>query len=256
MQDGQNIKCLGSTVNLVSLEDVRETLIAWIEAKDGVCRQMIVTGFHGLFRAYKDPYYRKVARDGDLWVPDGIAPVLLARLNGIQDVQRTPGIDIMKMYMELANEKGYSSFFFGETRPVLDKMKENMEKQYPGHRIAGMYAPPYKAVSAQEDEQLVEMFNDSGADIVWVGLGMPKQDIWGYEHKKKLKAKAVIGVGAAFGFLAGLVDRCPDWIGSHGFEWAYRFAKEPDKLWQRDFIEAPQFLWHVFLERTGLRKYE
>lgn len=256
MPEYQQIKCLGSTVSLVTIDDVRNILIDWIEREDGICRQMIVTGFHGLFRAYKDSYYRTVARDGDIWVPDGIAPVLLARLNGIKNVERTPGIDIMKMYMDMADKKGYSSFFYGETRPVLDKMKKNMEEKYPGHRIAGMYAPPYKKMSKEEDDRIIEMINVSNADIVWVGLGMPKQDVWGYERKKKLKAKAVIGVGAAFGFLAGLVERCPDWIGKNGFEWAYRFAKEPDKLWQRDFLEAPQFLWHVFLERTGLRKYD
>ncbi|OVE75604.1 hypothetical protein BVX97_04255 [bacterium E08(2017)] len=238
------------------MDDVRRTLEEWINADDDKCRQLLVTGFHGLFRAYKDEYYRKVARSADLWIPDGIAPVLLARLNGLKGVERTPGMDVMKMYMELANEKGYSSFFYGETRQVLDKMKENLEKDYPNHKIAGMYAPPFKAVSEEEDEKIVGMINDSRADIVWIGLGLPKQDIWGYKRKEQLKAKAVIGIGAAFGFIAGEVDRCPDWIGKNGFEWAYRLAKEPDKLWKRDLVEAPQFLWHVFLERTGLKKYE
>lgn len=256
MKTEKKIQCLGSEVDLVTLSDIRNILREWVEAGDDTCRQMIVTGFHGLFRAYKDEYYRKVARSSDLWVPDGIAPVLLARLNGIKGVKRTPGMDIMRTYLELANEKGYSSFFYGDTQPVLDKLKENLEKDYPGHKIAGVYTPPFRDLSEKEDNDIVETINSSGADIVWVGLGMPKQDIWSYEHKARLKAKAVIGVGAAFGFLAGTVSRCPDWLGDHGLEWSYRLLREPNKLWHRDFVEAPQFLWHVFLERIGLRKYD
>jgi len=252
----KSVRVLGSDVQLVDLACIRRTLDAWVRSEDGVCRQMIVTGFHGLYRAHWDPVYRRIARGADLWVPDGIAPVALARLKGMRGVVRTPGQDIVRTFLRLAEEKGYSSYFYGDREEVLQKMRLKVEREYPRHRVAGTYSPPFRPLTEEEDREIVERINAARPDIVWVGLGMPKQDIWAYEHKGRLNAKAVIGVGAVFGFLAGTVRRCPDWIGNRGLEWLYRLCMEPRKLWRRDLIEGPCFLWHVMLEQLGIRKYE
>lgn len=253
----QSVTVLGSTVSLPDIPAITVIMDDWVNAPDGgSCRQIIVTGFHGLYQAHKDPYYRMVARSADLWVPDGIAPVLAARIKGLKGVARTPGHEIAKAFLALADAKGYSSYFYGDTDDTLAKLRANIERDYPGHRIAGTYSPPFRKLSEQEDNEIVDMINAANPDVVWVGLGCPKQDIWGYTHKARLKAKAVIGIGAAFGFFAGTVARCPDFWGDHGLEWAYRLMKEPKKLWKRDLLEGPAFLWHVFLEQAGLRKYE
>ncbi len=100
------------------------------------------------------------------------------------------------------------------------------------------------------------MINETQPDVLWVGLGLPKQDRWVFEHKDRLNVPIAIGVGAAFGFLSGKVKRVPEWIGNNGLEWIWRFIKEPKKLWRRDLLDGPRFVFHVILELTGLRKYE
>jgi N-acetylglucosaminyldiphosphoundecaprenol N-acetyl-beta-D-mannosaminyltransferase len=252
----QTIKVLGSEVSLVDLATVRRTLADWVEHPIGRCRQMIVTGFHGLWFAHCDPAYRAIARAADLWVPDGIAPVAVARIKGIRGVRRTPGAEIMKTWLELADERGYSSYFYGDTEQTLAALKSNVLAAYPRHRVAGICSPPFRIVSEHEDREIVSRINDTKPDIVWVGLGLPKQDVWAFEHKDRLQARAVIGVGAAFGFLAGTIRRCPDWIGNHGLEWLYRFLMEPGKLWRRDLVDGPRFLWNVFLEQMGWKRFE
>ncbi len=252
----RKVEILGSRVDLVSLEELRDTLDTWMRAGDRRCRMMAVTGFHGLWEAHRRPEFARILRSADLWAPDGIAPILVARMKGQKDARRTPGMDVMKTFFALANEQGYSSFFYGDTEDTLARLRASVERQYPGHRVAGTYSPPFRALSEAEDRKIVGMINDTRPDVVWVGLGLPKQDIWVHEHKNRLNAKAAIGVGAAFGFLAGKVKRCPDWLGNCGLEWAYRFAMEPRKLWRRDLIDGPRFLWHVGLELTGFKKYE
>lgn len=251
----KNINILGSVVDLVDFDMIRETLDRWVQANGQRCRMMVVTGFHGLSQAHRDPNFHRILKGADLWVPDGIAPVLVARMRGHKEAWRTPGMDVMKNFLSLANEKGYSSFFYGDTEDTLARLRQNLERDYPNHRIAGTYSPPFRPLSEDEDKEIVQMINDARPDVVWVGLGLPKQEIWVHEHKGQLNAKAAIGVGAAFGFLAGKVKRCPDWLGNRGLEWIYRFVLEPRKLWRRDLIDGPRFLWHVGLELMGLRKY-
>jgi N-acetylglucosaminyldiphosphoundecaprenol N-acetyl-beta-D-mannosaminyltransferase len=249
------VKALGSAVYMISLEQFIGILISWIET-GSTCRMAIISGFHGLYRASIDPYYRQISHDAELWVPDGIAPVLLGKLDGIKNVRRTPGMEVMTNFFEVANKKGFSSFFYGDTCDTLEKLEEILLRKYPNHKIAGTYSPPFHKLTIEEDQKIIEDINKSHPDIIWVGLGLPKQDIWAYEHKDKLNAKVVIGVGAAFCFLAGKVPRCPEWIGNIGFEWLYRLIKEPRRLWKRYLIEGPSFIWKVVLEWTGLKKYD
>lgn len=252
----RTVRVLGSEVSLLGLDDVCRTLGDWIEHPAGRCRQMIVTGFHGLWYAHCDPAYRAIARTADLWVPDGIAPVAVARIKGIRGVRRTPGAEIMRTYLALANQRGYASYFYGDTDRTLAALKTEVEKSYPHHRVAGICSPPFRALTAEEDGEVTARINASKPDVVWVGLGLPKQDVWAREHRDRLNAKAVIGVGAAFGFVAGTIRRCPDWIGNHGLEWLYRFAMEPRKLWRRDLFDGPRFLWNVLLEQMGWKRFE
>jgi N-acetylglucosaminyldiphosphoundecaprenol N-acetyl-beta-D-mannosaminyltransferase len=252
----RNLHILGSRVDLVTLGEIRDRLDGWIRADDRRCRMMAVTGFHGLWEAHRNPAFGRILRSADLWVPDGIAPIAVARIKGFSAARRTPGMDVMRTFLDLANEKGYSSYFYGDTDDTLTRLRANLERDYPNHRVAGTFSPPFRPLTPEEDREIVEMINAARPDVVWVGLGLPKQDIWVHEHRDRLDARAAIGVGAAFGFLAGKVKRCPDWLGNRGLEWAYRFAMEPRKLWRRDLLDGPRFLWHVGLELAGLRKYD
>ncbi|MDR3573742.1 MAG: WecB/TagA/CpsF family glycosyltransferase [Anaerolineaceae bacterium] len=220
----------------------------WIATCDGRCRQTIVTGFHGLLEAHKNPRIHAIFNGADLWVPDGIAPVWLARLRGHRNVVRTPGAEIMHEFLRRSEHKGYRSYFYGDTEQTLAALRETVERNYPGHRIAGSYSPPFRPLTPTEETAIIERINAARPDILWVALGMPRQDVWIHERLAKLDVPVAIGVGAAFAFVAGTVPRCPEWMGRAGFEWVFRFLKEPRKLWRRDLLDGPRFIFYAGME--------
>lgn len=250
------VSALGSRVHLLSTEEIVDTIESWISDGARSCRRVVVTGFHGLWAAHEDDHLKTVLNSAEIWAADGIAPVWLARLRGHKNLKRATGTDIMREFFSRANSKGYRSFFYGDTDETLAALCRRLENDYPGHVVAGTFSPPYRPLTPEEDTRIIEMINDLKPDILWVGLGMPKQDRWIYDHLDRLNVPVAIGVGAAFAFIAGTVDRCPEWIGSAGLEWMYRLAKEPRKVWRRDLIDGPRFLLQIGLELTGLRKYD
>ena len=246
---------LGSRVHLISATRTVDHIERWIQMRDNRCRQAIVTGFHGLLEAHKNPRIRSILNEAELWVPDGIAPVWLARMRGYRNVVRTPGTEIMIEFLNRSDKKGYSSYFYGDTEQTLAALCETVTSKYPGHRIAGAYSPPYRALTPSEETEIVERINAARPDILWVALGMPKQDIWIHERLKRLNVPVAIGVGAAFAFVAGTVPRCPEWMGNAGFEWVYRFIKEPSKLWRRDLFDGPRFIFYAGMDFIRRREY-
>jgi N-acetylglucosaminyldiphosphoundecaprenol N-acetyl-beta-D-mannosaminyltransferase len=251
------MRILGSRIYMIDIPALVAIIDVWISKnkKSPKCRQIVVTGFHGLWVAHQRADVKTVLNSAEIWVPDGIAPAWIARLKGMKAAVRTPGADIMKAYFELADRKGFRSYFYGDTDHTLAELKTNLEEKYPGHICAGTYSPPFRKLTPEEDKKIIRMINEAKPDVLWVGLGLPKQDIWIHERKDLLKVPIAIGVGAAFSFHAGTVKRVPEWIGNIGMEWLWRLLKEPRKLWRRALIDGPQFVWHVALELSGLRKY-
>ena len=141
-------------------------------------------------------------------------------------------------------------------RQLRADIEREKQEQYPGHHVVGVLSPPFRPLTPEEDEAQVQAINRAKPDVLWVGLGTPKQDRWIHEHRQRLEVPVAIGVGAAFRFLSGQVPRAPVWIGRVGLEWAYRLLQEPRKCWRRCLIQGPQFIIHVALELTGLRKYD
>lgn len=244
----RSVRILGSRVHLISVAQTVDHIERWIARPDDVCRRVIVTGFHGLWEAHKNPQLQSMLNSAELWVPDGIAPIWVARLRGHRGVERAPGAEIMREFFNRAGQKSFRSFFYGDTDSTLLALQATLARDYPGHEIAGVFSPPFRRLTPEEDREIIERINAARPDVLWVGLGMPKQDIWIYERLDRLKVPVAIGVGAAFAFVAGTVPRCPEWMGRTGFEWVYRFLKEPKKLWRRDLLDGPRFLFHVGLE--------
>lgn len=251
----EKIAILGSEFHRVQNPDVLATMEEWIREDARRCHFIVNTGFHGLWTAYRDPEFRRIVKSCDLFSPDGIATVWISRLKGRPIADRATSAELMSLYFQRANDLGYSSFFYGDTQETLHALCENLGRQYPGHRIAGAYSPPFRPLTPQEDADILDRINSSKADVLWVGLGLPKQEHWIHEHKSHLTVPVAIGVGACFGFFSGRVKRAPAWVGRIGCEWLWRFAMEPRKLWRRDIIEGPQFLFHVSMELLGLRKH-
>jgi N-acetylglucosaminyldiphosphoundecaprenol N-acetyl-beta-D-mannosaminyltransferase len=251
-----SIKVLGSRVHIIRLHDVVNQMSKWIRQNERTCRQIVVTGFHGIWEAYQDAHFRDILNSADLWIPDGIAPVWIARCKGFAGAVRTPGMDLMKAFFEMAAKEGYSSFFYGDTAETLAKLRENLKTEYPAHRIAGTFSPPFRTLTREEDDEIIDVINRSKPDVLWVGLGLPKQERWIFGQRYRLKVPVAVGVGAAFGFLSGRVKRAPDWLGNLGLEWLWRFIEEPKKLWRRDLIDGPRFIWHVLREFAGQKSLD
>jgi N-acetylglucosaminyldiphosphoundecaprenol N-acetyl-beta-D-mannosaminyltransferase len=250
-----SIRILGSRVNMVQTPQAVDTIRQWIASGERTCRHVVVTGMHGLIEGHKDRSFRAVLNAADLFVPDGISAVWIARLCGHALAKRVTGHDLMRGSLEMARQQGLRSFFYGDTTKTLDRMVGQLRVQFPGVQVAGTFSPPFRALSAREDEDIVRMINRARPDILWVGLGLPKQERWIAEHRHRLRVPVAIGVGAGFKFMAGAVQRAPAWIGDHGFEWLWRFVHEPRAMWRRDFIDGPRFVVNVAAELLHGRRH-
>lgn len=254
--DVDSIRILGTRVHRVNEAAVREALTRWIEHERGRCHFVVSTGFHGIWVAHQDPEFKRILATADLFTPDGIAPIWIARARRKPIEGRVTGADVLRIFLREANVKGWRSFFLGDTDETLAALRVRLEDQYPGHVVAGTYSPPFRTPTPEEETALIDRINAARPDVVWVGLGLPKQERWIARHRDRIDAPVAAGVGAVFGFFSGRVKRAPEWVGRVGFEWVWRLSQEPKKLWRRVFIDGPGFLFHATLELTGLRRYD
>lgn len=191
-----------------------------------------VSNVHTTVTAYQDPAYRAVQNGGILAIPDGGPLSSTGRKRGYEQMKRVTGPDYMKKCLELGLDKGWRHYFYGGTQKTLDILGEVLPQRYPGIQIAGMYSPPFRALSEAEDRAAVAAIHETGPDFVWVGLGAPKQEIWMHDHQGRVDG-LMVGVGAAFDYEAGNIDRAPQWMQSHNLEWLYRLMQDPKRLFGR-----------------------
>jgi N-acetylglucosaminyldiphosphoundecaprenol N-acetyl-beta-D-mannosaminyltransferase len=161
----------------------------------------------------------------------------------------------MERFGEESTAKGYRHFFYGGAQGVAVDLSTRLAARFPGSQIAGAYCPPFRPLTRQEDGDIVSMINSVRADVVWVGLGAPKQERWMSQHKDQLKAPVLVGVGAAFDFHTGRISQAPRWMREDGMEWLFRLSREPGRLWRRYLIYGTQFVVLVILEFLGLKKF-
>ena len=186
----------------------------------------------------------RAALNANLAVPDGMPVVWALRLLGHR-ARRVYGPDLMQAVCARSVQTGWKHYLYGGMPGLPERLAANLQRRYPGLQVAGLESPPFRALSAAEDRAAVERLNASGADIVWVGLGSPKQDLWAAQHRAALTAPVIIVVGAAFDFFAGTVRQAPRWMQRSGLEWVFRLAVEPRRLWRRYLLYNPRFIWEV-----------
>ena len=211
---------------------------------------------HGVMTGVTDDAHRHRLNGLELIVPDG-QPVRWA-LNFLHSTQledRVYGPDLMLRTCEAAAKEGLPIFLFGGKEELLNDLREKLLAKFPTLKIAGTMASRFRTVSPQEKQEIVQTILDSGAAITMVGLGCPRQEVWAYEFKNQL-SMPVLAVGAAFNFHAGELDQAPPMLQKYGLEWAFRLYKEPKRLWQRYLILNPYFLYLLFLQSTGLKKFD
>ena len=244
-----SLQVLGVKVHIAQMGQVLDVMDGWIQKRDQ-CRYVVATGMHGVMEARRSPYFKNVIDSAGLFVPDGFSLIAVARLRGIKIRKRVSGADLMLEACKHAEDMGHSMFFYGDTSDTLQALSSSLKVLFPDLIIAGAHSPPFRPLTEKEDASEVAMINASGADILWVGLGLPKQEQWMYEHRDRLNVPVAVGVGAAFKFLSGQVKRAPPWIGDNGFEWLWRLAFEPKRVWRRVFIDGPHFV--ICIAKEGL----
>lgn len=215
-------------------------MLEW--AKAGLSKVVCIANVHMLIEAHRHPAFASVLRSADLVAPDGMPLVWMLRLLGVAKQDRVAGLDVLAALCQQASVEGVSVFFVGSQTAILDKIRARLERDFPKLTIAGMEPFPFRPMTQAEDEALIEKLNDSGAGIVLVSLGCPKQEIWMAAHKDKVQG-VMVGLGGAFPVYAGLHKRAPKLVRSAGFEWLYRLAQEPRRLWGRYSSTIPLFIW-------------
>lgn len=237
---------LGVGVSALTMDRALTTITSWI-AK-GQHHYVCVTGVHGVMESQADARLRQIHNDSGLTTPDGMPLVWLSRIAGFPYVERVYGPDLMLALCNYSQQYGYKHFFFGGTPGVPEQLAARLQQRFPQMCVVGCYSPPFRPLSAQEDQTIVDMINRSGAHIVWVGLSTPKQEYWMADHVHRLNANVLIGVGAAFDFHSGRKPQAPRWMQRSGLEWLFRLSTEPRRLWKRYLKNNPKFLWLVFRE--------
>jgi N-acetylglucosaminyldiphosphoundecaprenol N-acetyl-beta-D-mannosaminyltransferase len=234
---------LGVGVSCLTLDSAVEEVFGWVDR--GEHRYVCVTGVHGVMESQRDPQLLRIHNRSGLTTPDGMPMVWSARWAGRREVSRVYGPDLMLAVLARAVERGWSSFFYGGGPAIADRLADRLTTRFPGLQVAGTSTPPFRPLTPQEDEEIVQVINDSGAQLVWVGLSTPKQERWMAEHVARLRANALFGVGAAFDLVAGTVPQAPRWMQQSGLEWTYRLGREPRRLWRRYLRNNPAFVLEV-----------
>lgn len=219
------------------------------------CRYIAVTDMHSLMEAQHRAHFKTILNSAGLAVPDGFPLVWLGRRKGFPLRRRVYGPELMESFCRATAAKGYRHFFYGGAPGVAEALAVRFAARFPGLQAAGFFCPPFRPQTPHEDAATVAMINASRADVVWVGLGAPKQERWMFEHRSALNVPVLIGVGAAFDFHTGRVAQAPLWMRDRGLEWLFRLSCEPRRLWRRYLIHGSQFVGLVLLESLGLRKF-
>ncbi len=255
LHENASFKVLGVRLDVVQIPDVSERMEAWISCRDG-SHFIAVTNVHVLMEARHSPFFRRVLDSADLCVPDGMPLVWIGRSRGYPLKHRVYGPDLLLDFCRQTNAKGYRHFFYGGAPGVPEALAEKLKRQFPMLEVAGTYSPPFRPLTPEEDARVVEMINCAAPDVLWVGLGCPKQECWMYEHRDQLRVPVLVGVGQAFDLHAGLLQQAPVWMREHGLEWLFRLLAEPRRLWRRYLIYNSEFVFSELLEILGVKKFD
>ncbi|HWR66604.1 MAG TPA: WecB/TagA/CpsF family glycosyltransferase [Bellilinea sp.] len=225
---------------------------SWIERREPnfVC----CVPAHAVMEAYDHPELRKVYAESGLNTPDGMAIVWLLRQAGHKQVERVYGPDLLLAACEFGLERGWRHYFYGGTPEAVEGLVTSLRAKFNGLQVAGEESPPFRVLTEFETEEASTRIWSTTPDIVWVGLGSPKQEQWMHDQVAKLNVPVLVGVGAAFDFLSGVKQQAPRWMRRTGLEWLHRLVSEPGRLWKRYLLGYPRFVWLVLMERLGLLK--
>jgi N-acetylglucosaminyldiphosphoundecaprenol N-acetyl-beta-D-mannosaminyltransferase len=210
----------------------------------GESHYIAITNPHSVMTCHRDEGMRDATHGASLVLPDGVGVTLAARCMGHGKRKRLTGPDLMLKMCDFGRVYGHRHYFYGGAEGVADQLAERLLQRFPGMKIAGACCPPFRKLTPAEDARMVQMVNDARPDVIWVGLGAPKQEKWMHEHRDSFNASVMVGVGAAFDFHSGHVKWAPPLVRTLGLEWAHRLAVSPRRMWRRN-MDSPLFMGRV-----------
>lgn len=234
----------GARIDAISLTAATRALCA--AKKAGRAVHLCTT--HTLSLAARDPHFAAILNSADMNLPDGMPLVWIARRLGIEIERQVGGRNLMAATLDQGRTAGLRHYLYGSTPQVIEALTANIERRWPGAQVVRAESPPFRPLEPHEKLALAERIQASGADVVWVGLGTPKQDTFVHEFSELVPA-AFVAVGAAFDFHAGTSPTAPAWMTRTGLEWLYRLWKEPRRLWRRYLIGHSVFIASTALQR-------
>ena len=230
-----------AAINMEWLVDYLEKNISEIKG-DYIC----VSNVHTTVTSYEDAAYCAIQNGGLMAIPDGGPLSTVGQKRGHKNMERTTGPSLMGEIFEISAKKGYRHYFYGSTEKTLKLLEEKLKENYPGMQIAGMYSPPFRPLTEEEDKKIIEKINETNPDFVWIGLGAPKQEKWMAAHQGQIDG-LMLGVGAGFDYYAGNIDRAPEWMQKHNLEWMYRLIQDPKRLFKRYLVTNTKFIWNAMI---------
>lgn len=205
-----------------------------------------VSNVHTTVTSYEDASYCAIQNGGLMAIPDGGPLSTVGQKRGHKNMERTTGPSLMGEIFEISVKKGYRHYFYGSKEETLDILKKKLTEKYPGIQIVGMYSPPFRPLTKEEDDVVIGRINETQPDFVWIGLGAPKQEKWMAAHQGKIDG-LMLGVGAGFDYYAENIKRAPMWMQKSSLEWLYRLLQDPKRLFKRYWNTNTKFIWNAMI---------
>lgn len=239
----ERFNVIGCAIIKTTMDGAINSVCQRVESKMGgyVC----FTNVHASVMAGNDASFMSIVNNSFMSLPDGKPVYWVGRLLGNKGIEQIPGPDFFEKLLAHRGTPELKHYFYGGKPEILEMLVEKLKARYSSINIVGMESPPFRQVSDEEMEMAIERINSTRPDIVWIGLGAPKQENWMSDHWQQLKPAVLLGVGAAFDFHADAVKRAPLWMQKIGLEWFHRLMQEPGRLWKRYLYTNTVFLWRV-----------
>ncbi len=237
---------LGVRVSAIGLDKAVELACRSIQA--GKRGYICLSGVHGVMEAQSDASFQSILNGALLNLPDGMPMTWVGRFQGYAQMDRVFGPDFMKALCQASVGTGYRHFLYGGAPEVARELKQSLERMIPGLLVAGIYTPPFRALTLDEENDLFDLLRESQPHIVWVGLSTPKQERFMAQYASRVQAPLMVGVGAAFDYHTGRISDSPSWIKRAGLQWLHRLLQDPRRLWKRYLRNNPVFLWKISMQ--------
>jgi N-acetylglucosaminyldiphosphoundecaprenol N-acetyl-beta-D-mannosaminyltransferase len=251
--DHSHVNVLGVKVSAIDMHSAIDLLErALVTGNRGyIC----FTGVHGVMEAQRDPVLSHILNNALINAPDGMPMSWVGHLDGYSEMDRVFGPEFMEAVCSLSERCEYRHFLYGGKPGVAEELKRTLQLRFPKLKIVGIYTPPFRELNQEEEIDLINRLAETRPDIMWVGLGTPKQERFMAKYIHKLEVPVLAGVGAAFDYHTGRIRDCAPWIKRAGLQWLHRLFQDPARLWRRYLINNPAFIYSIALQLLGLRSY-